>query len=193
MAGAPPLGGPPPGAPPVPPPVMSLFTQPDYYNFLKLGKAIKVTAEGLTDLAVQVMTNFHRTLQGQHGTAVCPRPGRKRISRIRGRWTINCPCGVCDPWMTSIANEFATNQFCWDNADADLWPVDAWQVAKVYMSGGKATSCNTPLDTDPAGILQLMINCGKFQPLLDVQKVKKVSFHFHDLSLCLVIFSDAIM
>jgi len=164
---------------------MNLFTQPDYYNFLKLGKAIKVTATGLTDLAVKVMTTFHSTLQGHHGSAVCPRPGRKRISKNRGCWTINCPCGVCDPWMNSIANEFATSQFCWDNADADLWPVDAWQVAKVYMSGGKATSCNTPQDTDPAGILQLMINCVKFQPLLDVLKVKKVSFHFHDLSLCL--------
>jgi hypothetical protein len=87
--------------------------------------------------------------------------------------------------MNSIASEFATNQFCWDNADADYWPVDAWQVAKVYMSGGKATSCNTPQDTVPAGILQLMINCGKFQPLLDVQKVKKVTFHVHDLSFCL--------
>ena len=189
--GGPPPGGPPPGGPPVPSPAMSLFTQPDYYNFLKLGKAIKVTATGLTDLADQVMKTYHKSLQGRHGSAVCSRPGGKKISKIKGIkgikgcWTINCPCGVCDTWMNSIANEFATNQFCWHNADVDFWPVDAWQVAKVYMSGGKATSSNTPQDTDPAGILQLMINCGKFQPFLDIQKVEKVSFHFNDLSLCL--------
>ena len=77
--------------------------------------------------------------------------------------------------MRSIANEFATRQFCWENTNIDDWPVDYWQLAKVYMSEGKAKSCNTPQSTDPAGILQVMINCKLFGPLLDVNYVKAVS------------------
>ncbi|KAI0230309.1 hypothetical protein LSAT2_019317, partial [Lamellibrachia satsuma] len=171
-------GAPPPVAPPpVPSPVISHFNKLEYHNFLKLGKAVKCTAEGLTEFADDVVKHFHTSLLHQHGSAVCTSPGsQKRITfdRRSNSWSINCPCAVCGPWTRSIGAEQATRQICWQNTSVDDWPVDAWQLAKPFMSEGKATSCNSPTDTDPAGILQLLINCKKYGPLLDIQKVKAV-------------------
>ena len=170
---------PPPAAPPpVPSQVINLFNKLEYHNFLKLGKAVKRTAEGLTEFANDVVKIFHTSLLHQHGSAVCTSPGsQKRITfdRRSNSWSINCSCGVCGPWTRSIGAEHAAGKICWENTSVDDWPVDAWQLAKPFMSEGKATSCNSPTDTDPAGILQLLINCKKYGPLLDVQKVKAVS------------------
>ena len=211
MAGAPPpapppVGPPPVAPPPVPSPVISHFNKLEYHNFLKLGKAVKCTAEGLTEFADDVVKHFHISLLHQHGSAVCTSPGsQKRITfdRRSNSWSINCPCAVCGPWTRSIGAEQATRQICWQNTSVDDWPVDAWQLAKPFMSEGKATSCNSPTDTDPAGILQLLINCKKYGPLLDIQKVKAVShllfpysfslhftvkFHFtYGVSVCVMI------
>ena len=177
MAAAPPPVAPPPGLPPpVPPPILGQFTQQDYYNFLKLGKALKRTAEGLTEFVDNVVQDFHTSLLLQHGSAVCTRRGiQKKITKPSNNWSIDCACAVCGPWMRSIAAEQATRQICWENTSVDDWPVDAWQLAKPFMSAGKTTSCNTPQDTDPAGILQVMINCKQFGHRLSIQKVKAVS------------------
>ena len=166
--------------------------QEEYYNFLKLGKAVKRTAEGLTGLADHVIREFHTSLLQQHGSAVCTSRGtQKRITfdRRSKSCNINCPCGVCGPWMRSIAAEQATpqTQICWENTNVDNWPEDAWQLAKPFMSAGKAASCNSPTDTDPAGILQLMINCKKYEKLLDIQKVKVVSQYYINFHLLLLL------
>ena len=173
-----------PGEPPPevqPSAVIHLFNKPKYYNFLKLGRAVKCTAEGLAGLVDDVVNGFRSSLVNQHTDAVCIRHGMEKVIKQKnGRWQIDCGCGVCEPWMRSIAAESTTSKICWQNTNVDDWPVDPWQLAKVYMSPGKKDSCNSLQDTDPAGILQVMINCALFGQLLDVQKVKAVSsYHFH--------------
>ena len=171
----------PPGLLPGVPPVINLQ---EYCNFLKIGKAVKCTAEGLTDFAGRVVDDFHQSLLRQHGNSVCTRVGiLKRIAydRNSNRWRVDCPCAVCEPWMRCIANELATPDICWENARVDDWPVDAWQLAKPFMGAGKAATCNTPHTTDPGGVLDVMINCKIFHHLLDIHKVEAVSYHLNTL------------
>ena len=168
-------------------PIITQFNKQEYYNFLKVGKAVKRTAEGLSDFAEDVFKAFHSSLLQQHGSAVCRRQGHgKNITYNRNSqsWRISCRCGVCGNWMSSIAAKYVNPnprhppQICWENTNVNDWPVatQSWQLAKPFMSAGKASSCNSPADTDPAGILQLLIYFKEFAAQgLDIQKVKDVS------------------
>ena len=175
-----------PGKPPPevkPSAVIHLFNKPNYHNFLKLGRALMCTAEGLAGLVVDVTNDIHRSLVEQYTTTVCIRRGTKKVITLRkGTWDIDCGCGVCEPWMRGIAaaeSESTTSKICWQNTNVDEWPVDPWQLAKVFMSPGKKDSCNSLDDTDPAGILQVVINCSHFGQLLGMEKVIAVSsYHF---------------
>jgi len=167
--------------------IISQFNTQEYYNFLKVGKALKRTAEGLSDYAENVIKTFHTSLLQQHGNAVCSSPGhRKKITydKTRQSWKINCPSGVCRNWMSSIAAQYANPNprnppwICWENTNVNDWPVatQSWQLAKPFMSEGKASSCNSPADTDPAGIFQLLIYFKEFAAQgLNIQQVKDVS------------------
>ena len=173
-----------PGTPPPkvhPSAVLPLFNKPNYHNFLKLGRAVMCTAHGLAGLVAYVIDDFHSSLVNQHTSDICIQWGTKKVIKQRKEgWHIDCGCGVCEPWMRSIAAAESTTpktKICWQNTNVDDWPVDSWQLAKVFMSPGKKDSCNSLEDTDPAGILQVMINCSHFGQLpdLDLQKVIAVS------------------
>ena len=152
------------------------FQHQEYYNFLKIGQALKCTGEGLVEFCTDTINNFHRSLN--HG--VCPNPNTiKKISfdRTNRRSTIDCHCGVCDMWLRSIGNAARHNvKLNWANTDAREWPTHPWQLAKVYMGPGKDPDNNVPADTDTAGFLQLIINCKEFNtPQLNNMKVEQVS------------------
>ena len=158
--------------------VISRFNKQEYYNFLKVGKALKCTAEGLSDYAEKVIKTFHTSLLQQHGKPLCQGP-RIIYDKNSQNWRINCTCGVCKSWWLNIKKQHADpDQICWENTNVKNWPVatQSWQLAKPFMSAGKANSCNSPADTDPAGILQLLIYFKEFAAQgLNVQQVKDVS------------------
>ena len=152
------------------------FRHPDYIQWLKAGQALKCCGEGLIDFCTDVIVRFHRSLVGLHGPAVCPFPGNtKKVTKDRRGWKVNCACGVCDVWLKSIENQLATGQFSWKNSNVQEWPIHPWQLAKVFMGPGKDAGSFDPSDTDTAGFLQLILNCGLFAGKLDGNKVQRVS------------------
>ena len=98
----------------------------------------------------------------------------------------NPPCGSCVAWRQSwhadIGNHLTHRRDrgipCWGNADETRWDTNFWEVAKVFMAYGKDVSCTGPADTDPIGLLQLVVNCDLFDTLitLDRQSVRDVSY-----------------
>ena len=155
------------------------FRQPEYIRWLKVGQGLQCCAEGLTDFCTDVIDNFHSSLSTQHG--VCTSPSTpKNIVRDRTNrcWTVTCPCGVCDSWLRSIEQEKATAQFSWKNTNVQDWSLNPWQLAKVFMGPGQDPTSHDPADTDPAGFLQLILNCKLFAGLVDATKVQAVSLQF---------------
>ena len=158
--------------------VIARFRRPDYLNWLKAGQGLKCCGEGLIDFCTAEINKFHSSLIVEHGNTVCPFPkSSKKITFDKGNksYKVNCTCGVCDAWLGSIASQLATGQFCWKNTDVQEWPLQSWQMAKVFMGAGKDPSSYNPADTDTAGFLQLILNCRVFAGLLDATKVKLVS------------------
>ena len=159
------------------------FRRSDYINWLKVGQGLQCCAEGLIDFCTNVIDSFHSSLIAQYGVCTFPNTA-KNIIYDRGNrcWKVTCPCGVCDSWFRSIALEKATGQFSWKNTELQDWPLHPWQLAKIFMGQGQDSTSHDPADTDPAGFLQVILNCKKFAGLVDAAKVRAVSlFLFNDL------------
>ena len=60
------------------------------------------------------------------------------------------------------------------NANISDWPLEPWQMAKVYMDKGQKQASVDPSETDASGILQLMLNCKRFKGIVDITKVAVV-------------------
>ena len=157
------------------------FRQPDYLNWLKADQGLKCCGEGLIDFCTTEINTFHGSLIVQHGNTVCPLPKSLKEITFDRSWKVNCTCGVCNNWLSSIASELASGYCCWKNTDVLEWPLHPWQMAKVFMGAGKDPTSHDPADTDTAGFLQLILNCQKFAGLLDPKKVDLVSYCFHSI------------
>ena len=77
-------------------------------------------------------------------------------------------CAVCKQrhgrWKKEIPLQLTTKQPmlpCWSNMRENMMEANYWETAKVFMSPGQDTRTG-PSDTDPIGLLQLVINCKLF-------------------------------
>ena len=105
---------------------------------------------------------------------------------ITGLFLRNPPCGSCVAWRQYWHADIGTHLTprhdrgipCRGNADETRWDTKFWEVAKLFMAHGKDASCTGPAETDPIGLLQLVINCDLFDTLItpDRQSVKDVSY-----------------
>ena len=155
------------------------FRQPEYIRWLKVGQGLQCCAEGLIDFCTDVIDNFHKSLKQQHG--VCPSPSTPKgikYDKKKKCCEVNCACGICDRWFQSVKQEKATAQFSWKNTNLQDWSLHPWQLAKVFMGPGQDPTSYDPADTDPAGFLQLILNCKLFAGLVDATKVHAVSLWF---------------
>ncbi|KAK2156295.1 hypothetical protein NP493_1980g00017 [Ridgeia piscesae] len=142
-----------------PQPLLERFRDKEYVAWLKASQALLVTAEALYDYCEKPLRQYHQTL-----CANLPKP------------PCTGPCGR-DRGIP-----------CWGNADETRWDTNFWEVAKVFMAYGKDVSCTGPADTDPLGLLQLVVNCDLFdtfitfdrQPVRDVRTIRNDLFHSPD-------------
>ncbi|KAH3805719.1 hypothetical protein DPMN_134026 [Dreissena polymorpha] len=75
-----------------------------------------------------------------------------------------CPTnGMCDSVCKSIIDNHRFNGPSWKNTDATQWCTIAWSIAKCYMPPDGYENVNTARDTDFNGIVNIIINCIKFQ------------------------------
>jgi len=64
---------------------------------------------------------------------------------------------------------------CWDNVRMDMWQAKFWETAKAFMTRGQKSRTG-PSDTDPIGLLQLVLNCKLFTNRVSkIQSFEEVS------------------
>ena len=143
----------------------------DYQNWLKVGLALQLTTKALTPFCKDEMVSLHTSLKTSIGSSVtCP---GCTIDDLKKR-NFTCPNNVCHQWFAGIKAQSAEQKFCWKNSKVSWWPDHPWQIAQCHMGLGRDDGNTNPLQTDPEGILQLIINCKHFHSLIDIDKVKEV-------------------
>ena len=76
-------------------------------------------------------------------------------------------CAVCTQrcakWRNVILSKCTKGTSpCWQNTDMYEWKTGPWEIAKVFMKSGQQASMAGAADTDPIGLLQLVLNCQLF-------------------------------
>ena len=159
--------------------VFGQLNDPEYTNWIKATRALHVTMEALRTFCRDQMKDMHRLLLLTLGRTQCrgPCPGGNIVyDRNYNNYTINCPDNVCSQWLTDIAAYRATRRtrLNTDNCDISQWPVEPWQVAKAFMNTGQDRANVNPNGTDASGILNLLLNCSFFIPLVDKRHIEAV-------------------
>ena len=162
--------------------VKDRFTDKHYINWLKCGHGLNCVAEGLTPFCKTVADELHKKLVCKLGNKQCSAGcTTKRIVKKLGpngkkSWTIRCRDNICNKWVDSIVPLIATSQFTWNNSIVSEWPVESWQLAKIFMGSGQDPSNVDPSQTGALGLVQLLINCKEFHFRIDTEKAVAVSF-----------------
>ena len=76
-------------------------------------------------------------------------------------------CKVCakrrGEWKKDVISQLTPRTVpCWINTDKSKWETDAWEIAKFFMGPGQEAFRAGAVDTDPIGLLQLVLNCQLF-------------------------------
>ena len=157
------------------------LNDPEYINWLKASRALQFTVDGLRRFCQDQMKNFHQTLllNIKTGETPCTVPC-SHACRVptKNPIRISWPDNVCLKWLDGIFQErsWVGTPLTWKNSDISQWPKEPWQLAKVYMDPGREDSSNSAADTDPSGILNLIVNCKRFGALFEeIRKVHAVS------------------
>ena len=76
--------------------------------------------------------------------------------------------GVCSQWLAGIVANLPWVGFklTFNNSNINEWPIEPWQVAKLFMAQGQDPTSVSSNDTDASGILQLLTNCKHFSAAL---------------------------
>ena len=151
------------------------FSGAGYKNWLKVSMALQLTTKAMTPFCVNVIQSFHTSLKTSIGSSVCT-AGCTNADIKKKKKKFTCRSNVCDKWLAVIEAERATGQYSVDNTTVALWPVNPWQIAQYYMGPGQDATNTSPSQTDPGGKLQLAINCKRFHPLINIDKIKVVSY-----------------
>ena len=98
------------------------------------------------------------------------------FNKRRSKWTTGC-CGDCEVYVDELVNfqssHFKLNQTNWKNSEVQLWPVEAWEMMKVYMNPGQKPFQKTPADTDLSGLINFIDHCTV--PRTDIQNTQNIS------------------
>ena len=142
-----------------------------YANWLKVTYGLKCMKDGLCTVTERIMTQFQDEIMKQNniaeacGNESCNSKSIKQLGVDR----FHCPNNVCNSLLKSIAAEHINKKLIiWENCEVRRWPVQCWEIAKVYMPRGQ-TSINTgPSTTDCAGLLQLISKCKQFRSKIHI-------------------------
>ncbi|KAI0213941.1 hypothetical protein LSAT2_000973 [Lamellibrachia satsuma] len=154
------------------------FQDSDYVNWIKAGQALLCTAEGIYTFCENPIKNYHVTLHRKFPRQPCSGPCReealcKECAKRRGEWKKN------------VLSQLTPRAIpCWMNTNKSKWETDAWEIAKLFMGPGQEAFRAGAADTDPIGLLQLVLNCQLFtscisnrQSFDDVKEIRNKMFH----------------
>ena len=160
-------------------PIVGQLNDAEYINWLKATQALNLTMTVLRSFCDAEMKKLHLQLVGQCGRTQCTGSCSARdVREVRRMWTIpSCPTGECSKWLAAIVQErtHSTTRLTVANSEILQWPLQYWQVAKVFMGWGQDPSSVTASDTDASGLLGLIRNCRHFGGVIDIPKTDAVS------------------
>ena len=182
--------------------VPNRFKDKYYLNWIKLGQALKCVAEGLTPFCEKVIDKVHVSLIEKFGQKTCNTgcivqkvakqgsdEGKQDAKNApaddtpqtlgtgeKKRWSIECPCNICNRWLDGIIAELGEEKCSWKHTDVKKWPKQSWQLAKIFMGSGKPPANHAPAKTDAVALLQLIINCKAFDDPSLRQQANQVMF-----------------
>ncbi|XP_052217910.1 uncharacterized protein LOC127835509 [Dreissena polymorpha] len=166
-----------------------VFTSTEYRNWMKCHFAQSLAKDVLTDVVeaeiesfrIQILHHAQVTTLQPHGTVCnkCMTPNvikcpTKTVCTTKHRGckfhnsvalsNRRCPTnGMCDSLCKAIIDNHRFKGPSWKNTDATQWCTIAWSIAKCYMPPDGYENVNTAHDTDFNGIVNIIINCIKFQ------------------------------
>ncbi|KAI0231402.1 hypothetical protein LSAT2_018234 [Lamellibrachia satsuma] len=164
--------------------MVTRFQDPDYVNWVKAGQALLCTTEGMYTFCEDPIKRYHLALHRKFPRQPCSGPCR-----------VVALCNVCakrrGEWKKDIISQLTPRTVpCWMNTDKSKWETDAWEIAKVFMGPGQGAFRAGAADTDPIGLLQLVLNCQLFtscisnrQSFDDVKEIRNKIFHSANLKL----------
>ena len=173
------------------------FQEKRYGNWLKVSLSLAYMKESLEDFTDEEIKKIHSTIKTnllQKGCllippgSLCQRCSARNIKTTgngpRKKWELRPPCRIklCDKWLDMIIAQHDHKpcpNVSWDNTDPQLWPVNPWEVAKVYLPHGYADKQSSS-DADAVALLTLMMNCTHFHQFIHhrhlLQRVTIVCF-----------------
>ncbi|KAI0212913.1 hypothetical protein LSAT2_002116 [Lamellibrachia satsuma] len=161
------------------PAVIGQLNDVDYINWLKAAKAAHCTVEGLRSFCRSEMIAFHNSVVTLLGSTQCSVPCTNAdLVYGKGNLSIVCNSGVCSKWLAKIVANlpYVGFKLTVNNSNINKWPIEPWQVAKLFMAQGQDPASVSSNDTDISGILQLLTNCKHFSAAVrkKAEAVKKV-------------------
>lgn len=153
------------------------MSDPGYRRWVLLQEGLRCVKLGLEDMTGAAMRDFHSWLVGKHSGEKCTRCTNESIVKAGDTWSISCP--RCQGWMQDILEHADYKELHWNNSYIRLWPVNHWEVAKLYMERQRRGN-SSPASSDVAALLTLMMNCKVFrkQENVDCTKARKVCLLF---------------
>ncbi|KAL3857952.1 hypothetical protein ACJMK2_012577 [Sinanodonta woodiana] len=160
------------------------FSDGQYKNWLKCSQSLIIMKEALHDYTDNEVRKLHGDITQKVSSIPCASSTSNQCSlcsskdiRMTGnprKWSINCKNNICDKWLQQIlaVHEIPHyNKINWKNADIRLWPVDCYQVAKIFMPKGQDKTVKMPDDLDAPAILSLFKYCKCFRKDLPNQQI----------------------
>lgn len=150
----------------------------NYKNYLKVIEALLYLRDGLGPFSKHIISEFQSEMLTNHniGRKECKRNTCTAKNVKKGK--LQCS-DICSKLLVDILNAHKSckspQNVYWDNSEIRKWPVDAWEIAKVYMGRGQKGDNNGPQKSDSAAILQLLTNCRRYwiyAPSGEVDKVR---------------------
>jgi len=147
----------------------------NYANWLRVTYGLKCVKDGLCAITEIMMKQFQENIKTQFSiTEECNNEMcNSRSIRIQGTAKFQCPNSICSNILNSIIIEHTNkNMVSLENCEVRLWPMNCWEIAKVYMSHmphSRAAENTGPSKTDCSGLLQLVSKCRQFKSKLQVK------------------------
>ncbi|XP_078088712.1 uncharacterized protein CXorf38 isoform X2 [Mustelus asterias] len=108
--------------------------------------------------------------------------------RTQGGDDFQRACSLCGEWKREILTHHTNqnNVIYWGNCSPPLWPIHAWEVAKVYMPRGQSNR-QGPEKCDVAALLNLINFCDQFdfverQKVIEIIKCRNELMHSVEMS-----------
>ena len=160
----------------------------EYRLWVQAGTCLGFAKKGLESFATRQSQVLHQRIrfnvrskfQPQSSiSSMCPYIS---VVNKQNRWRMNCfpSCQNCQLYLDELdtlrVSGFRFEKGNWSNANIDIWPTSAWDMAKVFMNPGQDRNCQKAKETDLSGILNFIDHCTvPNMAIANTQNIKKVS------------------